>query len=167
MMMRALRRTARPCGLTVIELITLMVLLVIVAAFAIPGMSPVVLHLRLRGAAWQVAGDLRLARQRAVTVRKRYRLCLPPTTCALDLSRGPAYSVERDDGTSSPNWVNDTGGAASRLPPDVQINATAIPVFAATGSAAGSTFTLTNPLGSYQVAVSPTGRVRVCEGSCQ
>jgi Tfp pilus assembly protein FimT len=165
-MTHALRRRAGPRGVTAIELIILVMLLVIVAAFAIPGMSPVVLHLRLRGAAWQVAGDLRLARQRAVTVRKRYRLCVPPTTCALTLPNGTAYSLERDDGTSTPSWANDTGGAASRLPRDVQITG-GTPVFAATGAATGTTFTLTNPLGSYQVVVAPTGRVRVCEGACQ
>ena len=58
-------------GVTALELVTIVALCVIIGAIAIPGMSPVVLSHRLRGAAWQVAGDLRLARQRAVTVRKR------------------------------------------------------------------------------------------------
>lgn len=163
MMTGLLRRRLGPRGVTAVELITIVVLLVILAAFAVPGISPVVLRYRLRGAAWQVAGELRLARQRAVTIRKRYRVCV--TSCAISLPAG-AYSVERDEGVpGSPQWVNESG-APVRLPADVQVAATATPVFAATGTASGSTFTVSNILGAYQVVVNSTGRVRVCEGSC-
>ncbi len=61
-------------GVTALELVTIVVVCVILGAIAVPGMSPVVLRYRLRGAAWQLAGDVRLARQRAVTLRKRYRV---------------------------------------------------------------------------------------------
>ncbi len=153
----------RPRGVTVIELLILVVLLVILAAFAIPGMSPVVLNLRLRGAAWQVGGDLRLARQRAVTIRKRFRICM--TGCAISVPAG-AYSLERDDGApGTPQWVSETG-APVRLPPDVTVTANATPVFTQNGMASGCTLTVSNVMGSYQVVVGSTGRVRVCQGSC-
>jgi Tfp pilus assembly protein FimT len=155
--------SGRPRGITAIELLILVVLVVILTAFAIPSMSPVVLNLRLRGAAWQVGGDLRLARQRAVTIRKRFRICL--TGCAISLPAG-SYSLERDDGTpTTPQWVSETG-APVRLPPDVTLTATATPVFRQNGMASGSTLTVSNVMGSYQVVVASTGRVRVCQGSC-
>src|SRR5574341_1199336 len=159
------RREGR--GITVVELITLMVLLVILAAFAIPGMSPVVLRYRLRGAAWQLAGDLRLARQRAVTVRKRFRVCLPGATpsCVISVSARD-YSIERDDGTSTAPWVSETG-APVRLPDGVTFCSSGASTFSTNGmSVPGRTFTLTNSIGSYQVIVDSTGRVRTCEGTC-
>lgn len=157
-------RVKRPRGVTLIELVMLSIVIAILAAIAIPNMSPVVQRFRLRGAAWQVAGDLRLARQRAVTIRKRFRVCL--TNCAITVPAG-SYSVERDDGTG---WVSETG-APTRLPQDVAISATATPTFLPNGaldpsSGLGSTFTLTNLMGSYQVVVNSTGRVKVCQGTC-
>jgi Tfp pilus assembly protein FimT len=149
-------------GLSIVELLTLIVLLAILTAFAIPGMSPVILRHRLRGAAWQLTGDLRLARQRAVTVRKRFRICV--TDCAIIVPAG-SYSIERDDGSGTPSWVSETG-APVRLPSDVTVCSTATPTFSANGMANGSTFTLRNILGTYQVTVASTGRVHVCDGTC-
>lgn len=147
-------------GATAVELITLVVLLAILAAIAIPGMSPVVLNYRLRGAAWQLAGDLRLARQRAVTLRKQFRVCL--SSCAISVPTG-AYSVESKDGST---WTSETG-TAIKLPQDVTVSATATPVISANGAVApASTFTVTNLMGSYAIVISTTGRVKVCQGSC-
>ncbi len=145
------------------ELLTLVVLVGILTAIAIPNVSPVVLRYRLRGAAWQLGGDLRLARQRAVTLQKRFRICV--TNCAIAVPAG-RYSLERDDGTTLyPLWVSEDG-VPVRLPQDVTVRATATASFAPTGTASGSTFTLSNPLGTYQVTISSVGRVRVCEGRC-
>lgn len=151
-------------GATLVELLTLVVALVLLAAFAVPSISPIVLRYRVRGAAWQVAGDLRLARQRAVTLKKRFRLCV--SGCAITVPPG-AYSVERDDGPPGgpPAWVSETG-VPTVLPQNVTIAATATPTFTITGAAGGGTVTLTNLLGTYQVAVAQSGRVIVCEGTC-
>jgi type IV fimbrial biogenesis protein FimT len=149
-------------GATVVELITLVVLLAILAAIAIPNMSPVVLNYRLRGAAWQLGGDLRLARQRAVTLRKRFRVCV--SSCAITVPAG-AYSVERKDGST---WTSETG-TVIKLPQDVSISAsgTGMAVFNLGGEATSfTTYTLTNLLGTYEVAVGSTGRIRVCQGTC-
>lgn len=157
------RRQQKARGMTAVELLTLMVLLVILAAFAIPSMSPVVLRQRVSGAAWQLAGDLRLARQRAVTIRKRFRVCL--TSCAVGVSAG-SYSIERDDGTpSTPNWVSETG-VPVRLPQDVTVTTTGTATFSTNGMASGGTFTVSNIIGSYEIAVASTGRVKVCKGTC-
>jgi Tfp pilus assembly protein FimT len=150
--------------MTLIELVTVVGLLVVLMAIAIPSLSPVVLRYRLRGAAWQVAGDLRLARQRAVTIKKRFRVCV--TGCGIAVPPG-GYSVERDDGPAGgpAAWVNEEG-VATRLPPNVTIAANANPTFTILGTAQNGTLTLTNPVGSYAVVVAQSGRVRVCEGSC-
>ena len=153
------------------EMLSLIVVLVILVAVAIPKASPVVQWFRLRGSAWQLAGDLRLARQKAVTVQKRYRVCV--TNCAISVPAG-TYSVERDDGNpASSQWTSETGaairlpGPTPRLSSDVTITATASAAsFSATGTASGATFTLINLIGTYQVVVGITGRVVVCQGAC-
>jgi hypothetical protein len=117
----------------------------------------------LRGAAWQVAGDLRLARQRAVTIKQRFRFCV--AGCAISVPAG-SYSVEREDGAmGSGHWVNENG-AATRLPTDVTIALNATPTFTIIGTAAAGTVTLANLLGVYEVAVAQSGRVQVCDGTC-
>ena len=128
--MKRLGRARAAPGLTMVELITLLAALAILLAIAIPSMSPVILHYRLQGAAWQLAGDLRLIRQPAVTLQARFRLCV--TDCVLAEPPG-AYSIEYDVGPpGAPAWVSDSG-ALTPLPPDVQLTATATPVFSGTG----------------------------------
>ncbi len=164
---RRLALRAGPCrGVTLVELVTLVALLVVLAALAIPTISPIVLRYRVRGAAWQVAGDLRLARQRAVTLKKRFRLCI--TGCAITVPPG-SYSVEKEVGALGSNdWVNENG-VATRLPPDVAIAANTTPIFRLIGTTevgANGTVTLSNLLGVYKVVVAQSGRVQVCEGAC-
>ena len=150
-------------GVTALELIMLVALMVILAAIAIPGMSPVVLNGRLRGGAWQLAGDLRLARQMAVTTQKRHRICL--SSCTLTVGSG-WYSLEREEGTApSTFWVSAAGGAATRLPTDVtvSVNTTGDKLtFDEKGMASPGTFILSNLAGSYNVIIGVTGRVRIC-----
>ena len=155
-------RLGRCRGVTLLDLVTLVALLVVLAALAIPTISPIVLRYRVRGAAWQVAGDLRLARQRAVTLKKRFKVCV--TDCSVPVPPG-SYSVEREDVPGSGTYVSENG-IATRLPPQVTIRATAAPTFKITGTAGGGTITVSNLLGSYQVRVAPSGRVMVCEGAC-
>ncbi len=158
-------------GATALELIILLVLILILAAIAIPSVSPVVQQLRLRGAAWQVAGDLRLARQRAVTLKQQFRLCVtetpsvPNSACQLN-SAVSSYSIDRNSGSGNVQvWTSETG-AVQHLPQNVTVQTTGTPVFSELGNASGATFTLTNLIGSYQVKVALTGRVLVCQGAC-
>jgi hypothetical protein len=65
----------------------------------------------------------------------------------------------------SPDWRSETGTTVE-LPPDVSLIASATVAFAPTGMATGSTFTLSNLMGSYQVTVALTGQVRACRGAC-
>jgi len=150
-------------GVTFIELIILTVAMLILASIGIPRMGPVVQGFRLRGAAWQLAGDLRLARQRAVTSKQRFRICV--SSCVITVKAGE-YSLERDIGSpGSPNWISETG-VATRLPPDVTISASATATFSSSGMASGSTYTISNLMGDYEVAVAFTGQVRACKTEC-
>ncbi len=146
--------------MTFIELITLTIVILILAAIGIPRVSPIVQGFQLKGAAWQLAGDLRLARQRAVTTQQRFRVCL--SSCAITVPGG-SYSVEVDVGTPGhANWTSQTG-APVRLPPNVCVSANnpGNATFAANGMASANTFTLYNLIGEYQVTISPTGQVTV------
>jgi type II secretory pathway pseudopilin PulG len=150
-------------GFTYYELLIVTVIFLIMLMIGIPRVGGVVSQFRLRSAAWQLAGDLRLARQRAVTLRTRVRVCL--SSCALTVPAG-RYSVEIDRGTpSSPSWKSETGFAV-RLPQDVDISTTATVTFATTGASSAGCYTLTNAVGSYQVLVIPVGQVRVDRGAC-
>jgi len=150
-------------GFTYVELLTVILTLLIVVAIGIPRAGSVIQQLRLRGAAWQLASDLRLARQRAVTLRTSIRVCI--SGCAIMVPTPiRAYSVEVYRG-SPPAWVNETG-ALIALPLDVGLSGNEDKVgFASTGTADAGTFTVTNVQGCYKVVTSPTGRVRV-ESTC-
>ena len=162
---RSGRQVSWPHGVTFIELITLTIVILILAMIGIPRVSPIVQGFRLKGAAWQLAGDLRLARQRAVTTQQRFRVCV--TSCKITVPVG-TYSVEVEDPPlGSLKWRSETGTPV-RLPPDVTLAATATATFTANGMVSGATFTLTNLIGSYQVTVTSTGQVTVtpCSGTC-
>jgi Tfp pilus assembly protein FimT len=145
------------------ELIILTLALLILASISVPRMGPVVQSFRLRGAAWQLAGDLRLARQRALTSQQRFRVCI--SGCYLSKLPEGQYSVERDIGTTSKaKWISETE-VATKLPPDVTIsgsNAT----FTPNGMASGSTYKVTNLSGKYEITVASTGQVTVCKTAC-
>ncbi len=162
-MARTRRGPAGGRGFTYVELLIVTVIFLIVLMIGIPRVGSVVSHFRLRSAAWQLAGDLRLGRQRAVTLRTRMRVCL--SSCALTVPAG-RYSVEIDRGAlSSPNWKSETGVAVG-LPKDVGISTTATVTFGSTGAASMGCYTLTNAVGSYHVVVNLTGQVRIDPGVC-
>ena len=153
-----------PRGVTFIELIILTIVILILASIGVPRVSPIVQNFQLKGAAWQLAGDLRLARQRAVTTQRRFRICV--SSCKIAVPVG-AYSVEVEQPpVGSLNWTSETGAPVS-LPPGVTITGT-IATFSANGMASGSPFTVTNLMGSYQVTLASTGQVAVapCSGKC-
>jgi Tfp pilus assembly protein FimT len=146
-----------PHGVTYLELIILIVLLLVLAAIGIPRISSTVQLFRVKGAAWQLAGDLRLARQRAVATQKRFRVCIGK--CKITVPEG-AYSLEVEQlPVGSLKWGSETG-APVMLPPDVTIDGDTV-TFAANGGADGNTLTLTNLVGTYQVKVAQTGRIAV------
>ena len=147
-------------GVTFIELLISTMVLLILVMIGIPRISPIVQSFHLKGAAWELTGDLRLARQRAVTTQRRFRVCV--SNCGISVPVG-TYSVEMEQPpVGSLNWTSDTG-VPVRLPPDVCISADnpGTVTFAPDGTASQNTFSLYNLIGEYQVAVGPAGQVTV------
>lgn len=154
-------------GFTAVELLIAVAVLVIVTAVATPFILGTIQDYRLRGAAWQVAGDLRLARQKSVSWGKAYRF----TFNNKDASSNPnSYIIERNEGGSS--WTMDP---AARVylqnpagPTYVMIDSTSTPssstlVFSANGTVTPTgTIRLVDGRGKrYEITVNSVGRVTV------
>jgi len=150
-------------GVTLIEILIIVTLLVVVAGVAMPWFLGVIEAYRLRVAAWELAGDLRLARQKAVTTQVRHRICLLNCTSPVPIG---GYLLERQ----AAGWVLDVTRAD--LPDGVVITTNGPGdkiTFDTKGELSGTlgtTTTLTNGTGIYEVRVASTGRVRVCKGTC-
>lgn len=159
-----------PRGFTAIELLLVAVLILTVTGMALPWIPGVIQAYRLRVAAWDLAGDLRLARQKAVSTQVRHRVCF--AECGNPKGNtpvpNPGYVVEREDGAD--NWRLDFTvdfsrqllGTAINIDPPTENTV----VFNARGTSGPGTVTLANPSGKYKVVTAQTGRVRVCRGSC-
>lgn len=139
-------------------------ILLVVAGLAAPWILGTLQAYRLRVAAWEIAGDLRLARQRAVSLQQRHRICF--SGCSAAVPEG-GYLLEREQAAGV--WVVDA--SRSDLPDGITITTTAptgTVTFEAKGEISGAmaTITLTNETGTYQLTTAQTGRVQVCKGSC-
>ncbi len=143
------------------EVLIVVALFVLVAGIAMPSILGVIQTYRLRVAAWELTGDLRLARQKAVTTQVRHRICF--SGCDSPVPAG-GYLLEREE---TPLWKPDV--LRADLPDGIAIsdNAGGKFTFEAKGGVNGGTTTLTNETGSFQVVAATSGRVRVCKvGTC-
>lgn len=145
-------------GFTLAELLVTVVVITIMAGVSLPFLVPRYQEYQLRGAAWQVAGDLRLARQRAVTTRARYRFAFATSAAG---TAPDTYVLEyRADQGGVETWVQELPaepGGRVRLPGGVRIDPGTTP---ANGGAAGTGFITFNPNGS----VVPTGSILLVNG---
>ncbi len=150
-------------GVTAMEILIVLVVVGIMTALAMPLILGNMQSYRVRVAAWEMAGDLRLARQRAVSLQKRHRICL--STCGTLVPTG-GYLLEREEAGA---WVVDL--VRTDIPNGVDLTTTA-PfgklTFGSKGEVLGAsgTMTLANVSGTYEVATATSGRVRVCKGIC-
>lgn len=150
-----------PYGFTAIELLIAIAIILILAFASIPVVTGILQGYRLRAAAWQLAGDLRLARQKAVTLQKRHRVCF--TGCSMTVPAN-GYILEREE----TRWVLDSKGLpfAGGVSMTRCGSTTAI-TFDTKGDASGGTLILANSIGTYRVRTASTGRVLVeKEGGC-
>jgi Tfp pilus assembly protein FimT len=150
-------------GITVMEILIVLVVAAILAAAATPLILRTIESYRVRSAAWEVAGDLRLARQRAVSTQVRHRFCI--SNCGSPVPTG-GYLVERE-GTP---WTADL--VRADLPNGVALLPTTLTdgklTFEAKGGVSGAAgcIDVTNGTGGYKVATATSGRVRVDKGAC-
>ncbi len=140
------------------EMLIAVGLAAIVSAALLPNLATTIQGHRLRTSAWQLAGDLRSARQKAVSTNHRHRVCF-------DNCGGPVpadgYLIQREEGSK---WEIDTTVRPSTI--GVQLSSNNTITFAHTGEAAGGTVTLVSGPTSFQVRTHFTGKVTVCKGSC-
>ena len=150
-------------GVTAMEILIVLVVVGIMTALAMPLILGNIESYRVRVAAWEMAGDLRLVRQRAVSLQQRHRICL--STCGSLVPTG-GYLLERKEGVT---WVVDL--VRTDIPNGVALTTTAPGgklTFGSKGEVLGAsgTMTLANVSGTYEVATATSGRVRVCKGTC-
>ena len=145
-------------GFTGIEIFVVLVVIGIMAAAATPWILGAIQTYRVRAAAWELAGDLRLARQKAVSLQRGHRICF--AACGSPVPTG-AYLLERQDPTG---WALDL--TRNDIPNGVAVTSPANTLtYGTKGDGSGGTITLTNNIGTYVVVAAPSGRVRVCKGT--
>jgi len=145
-------------GVTAIEIFVVLVVIAIMAGAATPWILGAIQTYRVRAAAWELAGDLRLARQKAVSLQRGHRICF--AACGSPVPTG-AYLLERQDPTG---WALDM--TRNDIPNGVAVTSpTNTLTYGTKGDGSGGTITLTNNIGTYVVVAAPSGRVRVCKGT--
>lgn len=149
-------------GFTGIEIFVVLVVIAIMAGAATPWILGAIQTYRVRAAAWELAGDLRLARQKAVSLQQSHRICF--AACGSPVPTG-AYLLERRDPTAPPpGWILDI--TRNDIPNGVAVTSPANTLtYGTKGDGSGGTITLTNNIGTYVVVAAPSGRVRVCKGT--
>jgi type IV fimbrial biogenesis protein FimT len=154
-------------GFTAVELLIAVAVLIIVTAAATPFVLGTIQDYRLRGAAWQVASDLRLARQKSVSWGRSYRFTFKNKDASSDPN---SYIVERSEAAGT--WTMDPAARtylqSTTGPVYVMIDSTSTPaaspiVFSANGTVTpAGTIRLVDGRGKrYEITVNSVGRVNV------
>ena len=166
---RAPRR--RGGGLTYVEILIAAMVIVVMTAVSIPMITPRYRTYQMRSAAWQIAGDMRLARQRAVTTRNPYRFVFIADGDATGTAATYNTYVIQFSTPGGGVWVQETPptpGTRKAVPTPVHIDTSSTPgtraiTFNPNGSVVPTgTLQLRGPGGiALSVTVDQAGRVQV------
>lgn len=143
---------------TLVESLCAVGVLLILSAVALPTMADTIGAYRARTAAWQIAGDLRLARSKALNTHQSHRVCFSGcgTTVPTD-----GYLIQRKEGNG---WtINATVQAPNSA---VHVTSNVNFTFGASGEVGGGTVILVSGTQRYEVRTHYTGRIRVCKDAC-
>jgi len=140
-------------GASLMELFMVGVALVVLVGMAMPSVFRTLEVYRLRGAAWNLAGDLRLARQKAVSLQLDHRICF--ANCDAAVPAG-GYLLQRKVSAGPPAvWFVDVRRAD--LPDGLTLTWSADAVrYDLKGEASGSTITNSSPPRRATVSTSRT-----------
>jgi type II secretion system protein H len=152
-------------GLTLIELMTVVAIIGIVAAMAVPSFLSYMPKLRVKSAARDIVSQLRLARSKSVAERR-------PFGVAFDMSKNSVYTFADTDNPAGQSYsTSDSVVHADTLNTDISLNsctyANNCVVFNATGAASTSgDLQVVTGDGSIIMSINilaSTGRVRLTE----
>jgi prepilin-type N-terminal cleavage/methylation domain-containing protein len=141
-------------GVTLVELIVVVVIIAIAAAFLVPSIGTWLPRYRLRGAARDIASTLRIAQVKAVSANTQYQVAFN--------SGASSYILQKNTGGI---WVNE--GVTQTLPSGIQISNINFPgnnaTFNTDSSASAGSMTLTNPKGAIKTIslTAATGRIQI------
>ena len=149
----------RKRGITLVELVVVMAIIAIGAAFVVPNIGAWIPNYRLRGATRDVTSALRSAQMRAISTNREYQV-------SFDAGAG-SYILRYNSGTTAnPVWIDD--GAAETLPTGVLISGITFPAnccahFNANSTSSTGSIILTNTKGSTKTITltTSTGKVNV------
>lgn len=143
-------------GFTLIEVMIVIAIMAIMAAFAAPNYGHYMAQRRLNGAARQIMSELMTARMQAVSQQNTFKLSFP---------NNHEYTILDDDdndGTADSGELLVTRDIQSEYY-SVTTSSTASPIFYGRGTANGATITVSNSAGSKNVVVEITGCVRIAD----
>jgi prepilin-type N-terminal cleavage/methylation domain-containing protein len=150
-------------GVTLIELVVVMVIIAIGAVLLVPNIGVWLPNYRLRSATRDIVSTMRTAQMKAVSTNFEYR-------AYFNAGEG-RYWIERgNQNTGSTNWVGTTDpgnvareGPINTLPTGVTINLTGFIEFNPDSTCNAATITLTNSKGKQSsiTLVTSTGKVNV------
>lgn len=149
-------RMTREAGFTVIELVTVVAIIAVMALAMTPLIGGLLSDSKTQGAARQVAAALRLAREHAIATAAPYRVAL--TSHTISIACASDCPPARPPDTTEP-----VATGATLTPPDNPIS------FSPRGAAspAGTVIVKHQDAVDWVVTVTPNGRVRACKSSCQ
>lgn len=135
-------------GVTLIELIIVMVIIAIGAVLVAPNIGAWLPNYRLKGASRDVVSTMRTAQMKAVSTNLPYRVSFT----------AGSYVLQRNTGGA---WV-DEGGAQS-LPAGINVSTGFAPQFNPNSTASSGTVTLQNSKGARKTitVTSATGRINL------
>ena len=142
-------------GVTLIELVLVMVIIAIAAVFVAPNIGAWIPNYRLRGAARDIVSTLRTAQMKAVSTNTQYQV-------SFDQGAGSYILQYQNTGGV---WINE--GATQVLPSGIQISGITFPgnnaTFHTDSSSSTGSLTLTNSKGSTKTITltTTTGRVQL------
>ena len=143
---RLIRLTSEQ-GFSIVDLLTVIAIIAILATIALPSMTQEMAKYRLNGAARQLAGDLMAARMRAVAQNRSVKVSV------LD---DQVYKVCDDLCVGGPKTINIRDSYK-----DMTITSTKDITFSSRGSASPGTIDVSNSKGKKSITVAITGRVKI------
>jgi len=149
------RRKMNKKGVTLIELIVVMVIIAIGAVLIAPGIGSWMLHYRLRSAARDIASAMRTAQMKAISTNLEHRVFFN--------NDNRTFLIQKRISSGSNNWTDE--GVAQTLPTGITITNTfagSEAKFYPNSTSVSGSVTLTNSKGSTRtISLNAYGKINV------